>query len=50
MEFIASHNEQAKAFVWTATAEDILAKLERCRKRMEEISPGYTSRKKRKAD
>ena len=49
VEFIASHNEQAKAFVWTATAEDILAKLERCRKRLEEISPGCTSRKKRKA-
>ena len=49
MEFIASHNEQAKAFVWTATAEDILAKLERCRKRLEEISPGCTSRKKPKA-
>ena len=49
MKFIASHNEQAKAFVWTATAEDILAKVEKCRKRLEEISPGCTSRKKRKA-
>jgi len=50
MEFIGSHNEHAKAFVWTATADDILAKIERCRKRLEEISPGCTStrRKKRK--
>jgi transposase len=48
MEFIESHNEHAKAFVWTATAEDILAKIERCRKRLEEISPGCTDRKKRK--
>lgn len=48
MEFIQSHNEHAKAFVWTATAEDILAKIERCRKRLEEVSPGCTSRKKRK--
>jgi transposase len=48
MEFIDSNNEVAKPFVWTATAEDILAKIEKCRKRLEEISPGCTSRKKRK--
>jgi transposase len=48
MEFIESHNEHTKAFVWTATAEDILAKIEKCRKRLEEVSPGCTSRKKRK--
>lgn len=48
MEFIGSHNEHSKAFVWTATAEDILAKIEKCRKRLEEISPGCTNRKKRK--
>jgi transposase len=48
MEFIESHNEHAKAFVWTATAEEILAKIEKCRKRLEEISPGCTNRKKRK--
>jgi transposase len=48
MDFIKSHNEHAKAFVWTATAEDILAKVEKCRKRLEEISPGCTSRKNRK--
>lgn len=49
MEFIGAHNENAKAFVWTATAEDILAKVEKCRRRLEEIKPGCTSRKKRKA-
>ena len=49
MEFIDSHNGRAKAFVWTATAEEILVKIEKCRKRLEEISPGCTSRKKRKA-
>jgi transposase len=48
MAFIESHNEHAKAFVWTATAEDILTKIAKCRKRLEEISPGCTSRKKRK--
>ena len=45
---VGSINEQAKAFVWTATAEAILAKIERCRKRLEEVSPGCTNRKKRK--
>lgn len=49
MEFIESHNENAKAFVWTATAEAILTKIERCRQRLEEISPGCTSKKQRKA-
>lgn len=49
MEFIESHNEHAKAFVWTATAEDILAKVEKCRKRLEEVKPGCMSRKKRQA-
>lgn len=48
IEFIESHNEQVKAFVWTAKAEDILAKVERGRKRLEEISPGCTTSKKRK--
>lgn len=49
MAFIESHNEHAKAFVWTATAEDILAKGEKCRKRLEEVKPGCMSRKKRQA-
>ena len=31
----------------TAKAEDILAKVERCRQRLEEISPGCTKPKKR---
>ena len=48
MEFIESHNENARSFVWTATAEAILTKIERCRKRLEEISPGCMSRKQRK--
>ena len=48
MQFIEAHNERATAFVWTATAEEILAKVERCRKRLEEISPGSTQRRKRK--
>lgn len=30
-DYIAKHNENPKAFVWTAKAEDILAKVERAR-------------------
>ncbi len=48
MEFIESNNYRAKPFVWTTTAEDILTKVEKFRKRIEEISPGCTIRKKRK--
>jgi transposase len=47
--FIAEWNRKPKPFVWTAKAEDILAKLERCRRRLEEIQPGCTVRRRRKA-
>jgi hypothetical protein len=46
-DFIAQWNAGPTPFVWTAKAEDILAKLERCRQRLEEISPGCTKLKKR---
>jgi hypothetical protein len=49
MEFIKHRNDAGKPFVWTAKAEDILAKIERCRQRLEEIAPGCTSIKKRKS-
>ena len=49
MEFIEQRNGVAKPFVWTAKAEDILAKIERCRQRLEEISPGSTLPRKRRA-
>src|SRR5271163_937493 len=44
-DFIAQWNEEPSPFVWTAKAEDILAKIERCRQRLEEISPGCTKPK-----
>jgi len=44
-DFIAQWNEEPNPFVWTAKAEDILAKIERCRQRLEEISPGCTKPK-----
>src|SRR6201993_3868855 len=40
-------NTEPTPFVWTAKAEDILVKVERCRQRLEEISPGCTKPKKR---
>lgn len=46
-DFIAQWNAEPTPFVWTAKAEDILAKIERCRQRLEEISPGSTKPKRR---
>jgi transposase len=47
LDFIAKWNAEPTPFVWTAKAEDILVKVERCRQRLEEISPGCTKPKKR---
>lgn len=41
-EFLASWNENPKPFVWTATGDSILAKLDRCRQTLEQIQPGCT--------
>jgi transposase len=46
-QFIKHWNKEGKAFIWTAKAEDILEKLERCKKRLEEIQPGCTKRRAR---
>ena len=47
-EFIEEWNRDPKPFIWTARAEDILEKIERCRRRLEEIQPGCTVRRGRK--
>jgi transposase len=47
-DFIAAWNRDPKPFIWRAQAEDILAKIERCRRRLEEIQPGCTVRRTRK--
>ena len=47
-EFIAAWNRDPKPFIWQAKAEDILAKIERCRQRLEQIQPGWTLPKRRK--
>ena len=40
--FLAAWNEAPKPFVWTATVEGILRKLERARAKLEAIEPSYT--------
>jgi transposase len=47
-EFIEEWNRDPKPFIWTARAEDILEKIERCRRRLEEIKPDCTVRRRRK--
>jgi transposase len=47
-QFLQSWNEAPRPFVWTATVEKIMAKIERARARLEEIKPGWAQRKKRK--
>jgi transposase len=46
--FLATWNENPKPFVWTAKLEDILAKIERARKKLETIKPGCTQPVSRK--
>lgn len=41
--FLDAWNENPKPFVWTATVESILAKLNRCRQTLEQIKPGCTA-------
>ena len=47
-EFIDVSNGKAKPFVWKATVAELLAKIERCRARLEELSPGCTLPRRRK--
>jgi len=46
--FIVAWNRAPKPFIWKASAEDILAKIERCRRRLEDIEPGCTVRRTRR--
>lgn len=47
-QFLQAWNESPRPFVWTATVEKIMAKVERARQKLEEIKPGWSIRKKRK--
>ena len=46
--FMQAWNSNPSPFVWTATVEKIVEKLERCRRRLEQIEPGCTQPKSRK--
>ena len=47
-EFMRSWNANPSPFIWTATVQTILDKLERCRRRLEEVQPGCTRPNPRK--
>ena len=48
--FLQAWNHHPKPFIWTATVEDIIKKIERARVKMEQIKPGSTlPRAKKKA-
>ena len=46
--FMVSWNRDPKPFIWQAKAEDIPARIERCRRRLEQIQPGCTRPMRRK--
>jgi transposase len=46
--FLKAWNEAPRPFVWTATVERIMAKMERARQCLDKIKPGWTLRKKRR--
>jgi hypothetical protein len=48
-EFLHAWNANPKPFVWTATVESIVEELSRCRQTLEQIQPGRTVSRKRKA-
>jgi transposase len=47
-EFMRSWNENPRPFIWTATVEGIMTKIERARVKMEQIQPGSTMPRSRK--
>jgi transposase len=47
-DFMSAWNANPTPFVWTATVEKILEKLERCRRRLEQIKPGCTKPRSQK--
>jgi transposase len=41
-DFLGAWNANPKPFVWTATLEKLLQKIDRCRRRLEDVKPGCT--------
>ena len=48
-EFLQAWNENPKPFVWTATVDSIVEKLSPCRQTLEQIQPGCSLPRQRKA-
>jgi Integrase core domain. len=48
-EFLSAWNSSPKPFVWTATVEGIMKKIERARAKLEAIKPGCTQPRGKKA-
>ena len=47
-DFLEAWNDEPQPFVWTATVDQICAKLSRCRQTLEQIAPGCTAPRRRK--
>jgi transposase len=47
-DFLETWNEDPRPFVWTATVDQICAKLSRCRQTLEKVLPGCTAPRTRK--
>ena len=47
-EFLSSWNESPRPFVWRAKVNEIVEKLDRARRKLEEIKPGCTGPPQRK--
>jgi transposase len=47
--FLAAWNESPNPFVWTATVEEIVKKIERARAKLEQLKPGCTQPRGKKA-
>jgi hypothetical protein len=47
---IEAWNKNPKPFIWSATVEDIIKKIDRARVKMEQIKPGSTQPGEKKAD
>ncbi len=47
--FLEAWNQAPKPFIWTAKVEDIIKKIDRARARLEQIKPGCTQPRGKKA-
>jgi len=47
-EFLEAWNQNPKPFIWAATVDSIVEKLQRCRQTLETIKPGCTLPRSRK--